>query len=75
MTKKENYGIISIEEFTPLASASLRKRIERHYGGRLFPFSLRKGVGNMNISFSDLCLFLSLIVNIISLTYNILKKK
>ena len=75
MTKKENYGIISIEEFTPLASASLRKRIERHYGGRLFPFSLRKGVGNMNISFTDLILFANLIINIISLTYTLIKKK
>ena len=39
------------------------------------PYINAKGVGSMKISFSDICQIISLIVNIISLTYTVKRRK
>ena len=39
------------------------------------PFRIEKGVGNMNVSLTDLFLFVNLIINVISLTYTLTRKK
>lgn len=53
-----------------------RRNKAHHAADGCFPFYFTvKGVGNMEMSFSDVILLLNLIVNIISLTYNLTKKK